>query len=420
MSVLSVNDLTIEINNFKILNKVSFSFEKGKFYSIIGPNGSGKTTLLRTVAGLLKPQMGQVLFENENINTMDSKKRAGLIAMLPQNAHIETTFTVQEIVEMGRYHKNSSVFRGLTKEDKLLVKKSMELVGVENLAKRSFSPLSGGEKQRVLLARALCQQPEILLLDEPTASLDINYQLEILKLLKDLNIDKKLTIITILHDIQLAAKFSEEMIFMNKGKIYTSGTPQDVVTSDTLKEVYNVRSNIHYDPFTKEMVIKTMDRYIELDDETKIHLIAGGGSGVNILELFGENNPNLSIGVVNEGDLDWKKAENLGINIVDIEPYGIITEESHTRNLELAFSADVVILCNTPFGNGNLKNLEAVKYAVEKKKKVLIIGDKEFSHRDYTENKVATMIFNDLINADNVFFVQNVQELWEQLKGGKN
>lgn len=420
MGDLQVRNLTIEINQFKILREVNFTFKKGKFYSIIGPNGSGKTTLLRSIGGLLKPQWGEVLLEKENIHTMDCKIKAGFIALLPQNTHIETTFTVQEIVEMGRYHKNSSVFKNLTDEDINIVRKSMELVGVLNLANRPFSPLSGGEKQRVLLARALCQQPEILLLDEPTASLDINYQLEILKLLKDLNRQNKITIIAILHDIQLAAKFSEEMIFMNKGKIYKSGSPKDVVTTETLKEVYNVRTNIDYDPFTQEMIIKTRDNNLELNTNIKIHLIAGGGSGVNILELFSQNSSNITIGVVNKGDLDWKKAQELGIEKIEIEPYATVTEESHKFNMKAIDKAQVVILCNTPFGHGNIKNLEAVKNAMDQGKKILIIGDKEFSHRDYTKNKEGTSIFNQLLNGENVCFVQNVHELWDNLKGGYN
>ncbi|SHJ91236.1 iron complex transport system ATP-binding protein [Anaerobranca californiensis DSM 14826] len=415
MDVITTKGLTVEKNNFKILDNLNFNFKKGKFYSIIGPNGSGKTTLIKSLGGLIKPKKGEVLVYNENIHLMDAKKRAGIIAILPQNIHIDTNFTVKEIVEMGRYYKNPYIFQKLTKEDRDIVKWAMEQVKVEDLANRQYNPLSGGEKQRVLLARALSQKAEIFLLDEPTASLDINYQLEILKLLEEINKNFCITIIAVLHDLQLAAKFSDEILLMNNGRIYKHGIPREVITKDTIKEVFKITSNIYWDSFTNDFTIKAVD-LLSIDNKLKIHVIAGGGSGVHILELFGGNSNNLSLGVVNREDLDWKKGKELGIKVVEIPPYSGIDLSSHQENLRLIDEANLVILCNTPFGHGNIRNLEGVQYAVNQGKKIIIIGDKNFQHRDFTENKVALEIFNDIIKGQRVFFARNVNELRKYLE----
>ncbi|SES67029.1 ABC transporter ATP-binding protein [Anaerobranca gottschalkii] len=416
MGEIIIKDLTVEVNSLKILDDLNFTFEKGKFYSIIGPNGSGKTTLIKSLGGLIKPKRGEILVYNENIHLMDGKKRAGIIAMLPQNIHIDTSFTVKEIVEMGRYYQKPYIFQNLTKEDQNIIKWAMEQVKVEELANRQYNPLSGGEKQRVLLARALSQRAEIFLLDEPTANLDINYQLEILKLLDELNKKFGITIIAVLHDLQLAAKFSDEILLMNNGRIYKHGVPSDVITKDTIKEVFKITSNIYWDSFTNDFTIKAVD-LLSIDDKIKIHVIAGGGSGVHILELFEGNYNNLSLGVVNREDLDWKKGKELNIKVVEIPPYSSIDLISHQENLRLIDEANLVILCNTPFGHGNIRNLEAVQYALNKGKKIIVIGDENFQQRDFTKDKGAIKIFNNIIKGQKVYFARNVNELRNYLKG---
>ena len=416
MSEIKVENLCVEMKNFKILKDISFTFEEGKIYTIIGPNGSGKTTLLKTIAGLITPKSGQILVDNQEILGINPKKRAEIIAMLPQKTHIDTEFLVEEIVQMGRYHKNYSIFQTLTKEDIAITETAMEQVGVTELRGRNFSKLSGGEKQRVLLARALAQKPKVLLLDEPTSSLDLNYQLEILKLIQKLSILNNLTVISVLHDIQLAAKYSKEIILINRGKINKSGTPKEVITQDTVKEIYNITSKISWDDFTNQLFIQTFDETVDLPSGIKIHLIPGGGSSINILDLLSKHSENLSMGVVNEGDLDWEKAMELKLDTVIAEPYSPISEQNYQDNLSKVDSTDIVILCNTPFGHGNLKNLEAVKHAQKSNKKVIIIGEKEFSKRDFTKDKQALLLFNDILNSDNVNIAKNVQELYHFLQ----
>lgn len=419
MSEITVRDLSVEINNFKILSSINCTFEQGKIYTILGPNGSGKTTLLKTIAGLINPIKGEILVDNHEITQINPKERAEIIAMLPQNTHIETEFSVEEIVQMGRYHKNYSIFHSITKEDIEITNKAMEEVGVLSLKKRSFAKLSGGEKQRVLLARALAQKPKILLLDEPTASLDLNYQLEILKLVQKLNKQNNLTVISVLHDIQLAAKYSQELILLNRGKIHKTGKPKEVITPDTIKEIYNITTKITWDDFANQVFIKTLDsENVTISKDLKIHIIPGGGSSVNILELLSTHSTNISMGVVNEGDLDWEKACELNIETVTAKSYSPITQENYIDNLKFIEKADIVILCNTPFGHGNIQNLEAIKYAEAKGKKIIIIGDKEFKKRDFTMEKKAELLFNEIIRGEKVSTAKNVQELYQFLQEG--
>ncbi|HDN96176.1 MAG: hypothetical protein DRN29_03865 [Thermoplasmata archaeon] len=248
---IKVKNVSFSYGSIKALENVSFEIEN-EFVGIIGPNGSGKTTLLNCMAGFLKSD-GCILINGKDINKLDRKKVAREIGIVPQIPNISFPLTVFDIVLMGRNpHKKMLEF--MNEKDIKIANDAMEAVGIEHLADRTITELSGGELQKVIIARALAQQPNILLLDEPTAHLDIHHQIEILSLIKSL-IGKGITAIAVLHDLNLASCFCDKIILLNKGKIFAIGNVKEVITPDNIYTVYGIRVDILQHPKSKKPVI---------------------------------------------------------------------------------------------------------------------------------------------------------------------
>lgn len=244
--MIQVNELTWKPNTLQdaILHKVSSSFRKGVFYGIMGPNGSGKTSFIRHLLRFLEVEQGRIDLKGKNLKHYPRKSLATCISFVPQNVNLEVDFTVYEMVAMGRT-PYSQRFKPLNEEDEAMIEHAMKITKCESLKNRPFSLLSGGEAQRVLIARAIAQDTECLILDEPISHLDIRYQVEIMETLKYLNEKEGKTIITILHDLNLGAAYCKEMILMNQGKVYASGSVEEVLTKDHLKEVYGMEFEIY-------------------------------------------------------------------------------------------------------------------------------------------------------------------------------
>jgi iron complex transport system ATP-binding protein len=221
-----------------ILKEISLSVEKGQFTGIIGPNGSGKTTLMKMLSGALKPLKGTVLIKNRDIRSYSPRELARSVAVLPQHENHSFEFTVREVVSLGRY----PYFRGWLKQsdrhDEELIERAMELTHVQQFASHRIQDLSGGERQRVFLAKALAQEPEILLLDEPTNHLDLSNQMKLMDLLKMWNRSRELTVVAILHDLNIASLYCDNIYMLNKGEFQSKGVPNDVLDQVTLQNVY--------------------------------------------------------------------------------------------------------------------------------------------------------------------------------------
>jgi iron complex transport system ATP-binding protein len=215
--------------------------------AIIGPNGSGKTTLLRLINGSLLPDSGEIYVGKKNTSQYKRKEIAQKVAIVPQETSAVFPFYVEEIVLMGRFPHLGN-YRFENKEDYKIVHEAMEKTDTLAFARRRFNELSAGERQRVLIARALAQKPEILLLDESTAFLDLKHQLRFLKLLKQLNRDDGLTIVFVTHDINLAAQHADKIILLYSGKIYAIGNPAEVISARNMKEVYEVDTLVDANP----------------------------------------------------------------------------------------------------------------------------------------------------------------------------
>jgi len=225
--------------NFVIKN-VSFFVQQGEFFIIIGPNGSGKTTIAKIIAGIIKQSEGCVRISERSINNFSIKKLARRIAFVPQDIPIEFPFRVKEIVLMGR-SPHTNLFGIETAKDIKIAKQSMEFTGISDLAERKLDKLSGGERQRVFIARAICQEPEIMILDEPTAALDLSHQIHVMDLLYKLKQKRNLTVIMISHDLNLAAMYGQRILLLKKGEIAKIGTPYEVLTKALLENIYECK-----------------------------------------------------------------------------------------------------------------------------------------------------------------------------------
>lgn len=239
VAAIQIENLKFKYDEEDVLKYINLHVPKGSFVSILGPNGSGKTTLLKNICHLLKPYEGQIVISDQLVERFKSKDLAKEMAVVHQGANSEFDFNVEDVVLMGRFPYIKR-FQSESKKDVEIATESMKKTATYHLKHKTIKGISGGERQRVMIARALTQEPQILLLDEPISHLDIKYQLEILKLCKSLNEQNELTIITTLHDINLATRFSDYIILMNHGEIVEIGKPFDVMTKNNIKKVYEV------------------------------------------------------------------------------------------------------------------------------------------------------------------------------------
>ncbi len=251
--MLKVENLTfsyVKNQSKNLIDNVSFNVNKGEFVGIIGPNGSGKSTILKNIYRALTPISGSIFLESENLTTMSYKKSAKKMAVVGQELDLNFDFLVEEIVAMGR-HPHKKLFDMDNEKDKEIIKKALKSLGIEAMAKRSYLNLSGGEKQRVIIARAIAQESKFLILDEPTNHLDINYQMQIFEQIKSLNS----TVLSAMHDLNLAALFCDRLIVVQDGKIILEGTPEEVLTAENIYNIYGVNATVNFNNVTNKLNI---------------------------------------------------------------------------------------------------------------------------------------------------------------------
>jgi iron complex transport system ATP-binding protein len=254
MGKLQAANVCVSIGDKRILEDISLGISDGKITSIIGPNGSGKSTFLKTIAKNLLPTSGSVYFNDQDIRTIDRMELARRMAVLYQSARAPSDVTVKDLIEYGRYpHRNW--WKGQTDQDQDVVSWAARQTGLLEYMERPVTTLSGGEQQRAWIAMALAQQPQTLILDEPTTYLDIAHQLEIMELIKRLNKENGLSVIMVLHDLNQAAKYSDTIIVLYKGKVAAAGSPAEVITADMLRKVFEVEVELWYDNDKKPVCI---------------------------------------------------------------------------------------------------------------------------------------------------------------------
>lgn len=402
---ISVEKLSFSYGLKKVLEQVDMNIKKGSFFCIVGPNGSGKSTLLSVISASLKPQKGVVYLEGRNIDQMKNRSIAKLLSFVPQNTSLEFDFKVSDVVLMGRYPYVNKL-RGETQADLEIAEKAMQYTNTTHLRDRSFMELSGGERQRVILAQALAQEPEILILDEPVSHLDLQHQVEILNLIKKMCVDKKLTAITVLHDLNMASAYSDYIVMMKEGEVKRQGTPFETLTTVSIKEIFNTDVYVSVSPVGNKPYIYALIRPNIEKRGIWVHVICGGGSGSDIIGKLHSEGFELSSGVLTIGDLDWKISKENDMQIAEEVPFVEISEEAYAKNKELAVEADILVLTGLYFGKSNIRNLELLLDMDLEGKPIFILEDSSFAERDYTEG-AALYIYEKIKGRDNAILAES-------------
>lgn len=258
--LLKTNNIVAGYDKKIIIDGINITIPTNKISVIIGANACGKSTLLKTLSRLIQPVSGEIVLGEKKLTDIPPKQLARVLGLLPQSPVAPEGITVADLVGRGRF-PYQSFFKGLGKKDYEAVEEALEIMGITNLANHSVDQLSGGQRQRVWIAMALAQQTDILLLDEPTTFLDISYQVEILDLLTDLNRNRGTTIVMVLHDINLSARYADYLFALRKGKLIAEGTPSDIVTEELIKQVFDLDCQVIRDPVSDSPFIVPKGRH---------------------------------------------------------------------------------------------------------------------------------------------------------------
>jgi len=410
---ISIEDLGFAYDGRPVLAGISLEVEEGKILALVGPNGSGKTTLLRNIAGVLHPSAGIVYLDLKELEKFTPRELARHLAAVEQERQVGFDFTVRELVELGRLPHLGRLQR-LGAKDREAVRRAMELTQVEEFAERPISQLSGGERQRVFLAIALAQEPKVLLLDEPTAHLDINYQIELMEIVRR-RARAGLTVVMALHDLNLAAYYADRLALLHRGRITALGRPAEVLTPQNIKRTFGAEVVVGRNPLTGGLYIDLAPpRRRAKEKRGRLHIVCGGGSGVEVLHLLAADYE-LSAGVLSPLDSDFEVARHLGVELALEAPFAPISQRAYEKNLELMKAADGTILCTVQIGPGNLRNLEALLELPAEK--VYLMDPEGIAERDYTDGR-ATRLVRELL-ARGAISIKSIDELEVKLKDAK-
>jgi iron complex transport system ATP-binding protein len=346
-----------------VLGDVSLHVAAGEMVALLGPNGAGKSTLLKLVSGILAPTVGSVRLEGVPVRTLRHDEIARRVAVLPQDFAVQFAYTVRQIVELGRM-PHTGIWGMQRSRDRAAVQRALEATETAELADRVYNELSGGERQRALLALALAQDANILLLDEPTAHLDIRHQVETLELLRRLNRERGLTVLAALHDLNLAARFFSRIVLC-KREIVADGPPAAVLDAEVLARVYETA--VHVGILRGEQYLSVLPPSRTGDDDgqerpharVRVHVLAGGGSGEVLMRALADTGIPFSAGPLNVGDSDQALAARLATECVTEPPFAAVSADGLEAARRLMWDAEVTIVCPAELGPGNIGLLEA-------------------------------------------------------------
>ncbi len=351
-----------------VLSNVNLEVRRGEAVAILGPNGSGKTTLLKTIATILKPLKGVVYVDGKDAFRMSAGELARRLSVTLTERIDAGYMTGFEVVALGRY-PYLDAFGNLSKEDEDVVMECLKLVNALNLKDKPFLEMSDGERQKIMIARALAQKPEVILLDEPTSFLDAKHRIEIMLLLRKIA-ENGVAVLLTTHDVELALRLCDKVILVSKGRVVVHGEPEDVLNSRTLREVYGSDRAV--------FVESTGAFELTCRGDAKVHVVCGGGSGVKVMRALARRGIPFTAGVLHEGDMDFFIAQSCAKQCVVERAFEKISEEK----LELAkklVRGKVIIDTGFPVGELNERNLELIDLAER------VLSLREMSVKDVLE-----------------------------------
>ncbi len=348
--------MTVGYDGKPLIKEIEIKVNRGEILTLIGPNGAGKSTILKSITRQLKTIGGVVYLDGKMMQKMTDKEVSRRLSVVLTERIRPEMMTCEEVVGTGRYPYTGTLGI-LSSKDWEKVSEAMEMVHASELKKRDFTAISDGQRQRILLARAICQEPEIIILDEPTSFLDIKHKLELLNILKHMVVRRHVAVIMSLHELDLAQKISDVIVCVHGESIEKYGTPEKIFTSEYIHELYDMTSGSYNADFG----------CLEMEapkGEPKVFVIAGNGSGIKEYRRLQRAGIAFLTGILHRNDIDYEVAKALASGIIEEEPFEQISEKKFQEALESIKSCEKVICCIQKFGTMNRKNemlLEAAR-----------------------------------------------------------
>lgn len=359
----TTENLSVGYSGKVLIHDINLSVEKGRILTLIGPNGSGKSTILKTITRHLEKIAGVIVLENQNLTKLSNKELAKRLSVMLTERINPELMTCEQVVAMGRY-PYTNYFGTMTAQDREIVQESLRMVRAEELADRPFTDISDGQRQRIMLARAICQQPEIIVLDEPTSYLDIRHKIELLDILRKMASEKNVAVVMSLHEIDLAAKVSDQIICVKGDQISLFGTPEEVFSEESVKTLYELENGSFNTLFGSVELMAPMGK-------PKAFVLAGDGRGIPVYRKLQKEKIPFSTGILFENDVDWQVAKVLAQEAVTVPAFSGITQDQITEAKRLIDEAEYVVDAGTPVGEINYCYRELKDYMLRSKKRCL-------------------------------------------------
>ncbi len=383
--LLAYRDAALGYGATRVVSGVSIEVREGEVLGLVGPNGAGKSTLLRAVTGDSDVLGGSVEVAGADVTTLSARERAAIVGVVPQQVLAPFSFPAEEFVEMGR-HPHLPRFGRPGPDDSAAVERAMRLTGTAHLSGQAVDALSGGDLQRLAFAQALATEPRLLLLDEPTSHLDLNHRLQVLDLMRELA-DEGMGVLAVFHDLDLAARYSDRLAIVACGAVRPPARPEEIITTETLRSVFGVRAVVGTDPVTGTVTVTPVlrDNAVAERDRGRVLVVGGSGVAAPLMRRLVLGGWTVTGAALNQGDADATLAEALGIEYARIEPFAPMNAEAAVRVAKLAEEVDAIVVCEVPFGHGNVDNL---LIAVRAGRPLVLVGDIE--GRDYAGGAAAS------------------------------
>lgn len=347
--------MSVGYNGVPLIKDIEIKLDRGEILTLIGPNGAGKSTILKSITRQLKLVGGAVYLDREMMHRMSGREVAQKLAVVMTERIRPELMTCGDIVATGRYPYTGTLGI-LTEEDRKKVREAMEMVHALDLYDRDFLAISDGQRQRILLARAICQEPEVIVLDEPTSFLDIRHKLELLAILKQMVLKRQTAVLMSLHELDLAQKISDYIICVKGDKIQKYGTPEEIFTSRYIHELYEIESGSYNADFGCLEMEKPKG-------QAQVFVIAGNGSGIPVYRSLQRKGIPFATGVLHENDMDYQVAKALAGEVITEVPFEMISERSFQKAMELMRNCKKVVCCLDSFGTMNHKNQKLLQEA---------------------------------------------------------
>ena len=351
------NDLTVGYNGKPLIEHIDIGIRRGGILCLIGPNGSGKSTILRSITRHLAKLGGVVSIDGKDLGGIPNRELAKKVSVVLTDRVDPELMTCWEVVSAGRYPYTNH-FGRLSQEDEDIVEESMARVNALELREHRFSQLSDGQKQRVLLARALCQQPEVMVLDEPTSYLDIRHKIELLSLLRELAAERQMSVVLSLHEVDLAVKLAEVVVLVKGSTIFRYGAPEDVLDDGVLRELYD----IHNGAF--DLLLGSVE-LCGAEGEARVFVVPGAGQGAPCFRALQKRGIPFCTGILQSGDVDRAVARTLAGSVFEAEPFAPPSPEKVEAALNAVKKARCVVDSGFPLGPYNGENLELLHWAAQ-------------------------------------------------------